>query len=426
MKKVLLTTLLAIAGLGMIAQKVDKAKDLLAKNKIAEAKTEIDAVLADAKNAKNGEAWYYKGKIYSAVAADSSLGTQTADARRQALDAFKKYVETDDKHILLILENYKSITDLYQYYFTTGAAQFKANQFADAYNSFKDCLAVSDYMSAKGWTNVKLDTTVVLYTGISAEKAGKKDDAAIYYGRLADAKINGENNDQIYGWLAGYYVEKKDNTNIMKYLNLGREVYPQKEAYWDEYEMQVIRDSGDKKALFDKYEKMLAKNPSDYLTLFNYSVELYQEAYDTSLAKRPANSAETIAKVEANMKKIIELKPDYVNGYLVLGKVIFNQANDILNESKKIRPHGAVKLKPEELKKKSELRDTANKRFDQAIPYFEKIDELLGSKGKLKLDDRRALKDAYDLLSSIYDNKGNKEKSNLYTDKLMNTEKVHS
>jgi tetratricopeptide (TPR) repeat protein len=426
MKKVLLTTFLAITGLGMMAQKVDKVKDLLGKNKVAEAKTEIDAVLADPKNAKSADALYYKGKVYAAVAADSTLKGQTPDAREQALDAFKKYVDMDEKHLLLVLENYKPITDLYQYYFTTGAAQFKADKQAEAYDDFKKCLAISDYMSSKGWTNVKLDTTVVLYTGITAEKSGKKDEAAIYYGRLAEAKISGENNDQIYGWLAGYYAEKKDKTNALKYLSIGREVFPQKASYWDEYEMQIIRDSGDKNAIAQKYEQMLAKNPNDYQTLFNYSVDLYTSAYDTSLAKRPANSAETITKVETNLKKVVELKPDYVNGYLVLGKVIFNEANDIMNESKKIRPQGNVKLKPDELKKKNDLRDAANKKFDEAVPYFEKIDALLGSQGKLKGEEKRALKDTYDLLSAIYDYKGNKEKSNLYTDKLMNTEKVHS
>jgi len=425
MKKILLTTLLAVAGLCMMAQKLDKAKDLLKSNKLAEAKTEIDGVIADAKNSKNGEAWFYKGKIYAALAADATLGAQTPDAREQALDAFKKYVEVDDKHVLLVLENYKPVTDLYQYYFTNGATLFKADKNAEAYASFKNCLAISDYMTSKGWTSVKLDTTVVLYTGITAEKSGKKDEAALYYSRLADAKIAGENNDQIYGWLAGYYIEKKDETNAMKYLNLGRELFPQKPT-WEEYEMEMIRNSGSKQKLYDKYDQMLAKNPSDYQTLYNYSIELYTSAYDTSLAKRPPNSAETISKVEANLKKVVELKPDYVNGYLVLGKVIFNEANDILNESKKIRPQGAVKLKPEELKKKSELRDAANKKFDEAIPYFEKIDALLGSQGKLKGEEKRALKDSYDLLSAIYDNKGNKEKSNLYTDKLMNTEKVHS
>ncbi len=426
MKKILLTTLIAIAGLGLFAQKVDKAKELLTKNKLPEAKAEIDGLLADAKNEKNGDAWFYKGKIYEAIGNDKTLEAANPEARQQAFEAFKKYVSLDDKHLLLVLENYKPLTELYQYYFSKGAAEFKENQNAQAYDSFKKCLAVSDYMTSNGWTGVKLDTTVILYTGITAEKAGKKDEAATYYARLANAKINGENNDQIYGWLTGYYMEKKDDSTAMKYLNLAREAFPQKDSTWEEYEMQMIRDGGNKQKLYDKYEQMLAKNPSDYLTLFNYSVDLYTSAYDTSLAKRPPNAQQIFDKVETNMKKVVELKPDYVNGYLVLGKVIFNEANDIYNESKKIRPNGAVKLKPEELKKKNDLRTAAIKKFGEAIPYFEKIDELLGAKGKLKMDDKRALKDAYDLLSSIYDINGNKEKSNLYTDKLMNTEKVHS
>jgi tetratricopeptide (TPR) repeat protein len=425
MKKVLLTTLLAIAGLGIFAQKLDKAKDLLKDKKYADAKTQIDGVIADPKNEKNGEAWFYKGKIYSAIAADAALGAQTPDARKQAFDAFKKYVEVDDKHILLVLENYKPILDLYTYYFNAGAALYKANQNAEAYSTFKDCLAISDYMNSKGWTNIKLDTTIVLYAGITSEKSGKKDDAAVYYGKLAEAKINGENNDQIYGWLVGHYAEKKDDANAMKYLNLAREVYPKKDSLWEEYEMEMVRNSGDKKRLYDYYDKKLAANPSDYMTLYDYSVDMYTTAYDTSLAKRPGNSAETISKVEANMKKVVELKPDFVTGYLNLGKVIFNEANDILNESKKIRPQGGVKLKPDELKKKDDLRKAATKKFDEAIPYFEKIDQILGPQGKLKGEEKRNLKEAYDLLSSIYDNDGNKVKSDLYTDKLMNTEKVH-
>ena len=425
MKKVLLTTLLAVAGLGMIAQKVDKAKDLLAKNKLAEAKTEIDGVLADAKNQKTGEAWYYKGKIYSAIAADSVLAAQTPGATVQAFDALKKYVDLDDKHILLTLENYKPITDMYQGYFKKGASQFQENKFAEAFSTFKNCLEISDYMSSKGWANIKLDTTVVLYTGIAAEKAGKKDDAAIYYARLADAKVSGENMGEIYKWLTDYYAKKSDNTNAMKYLALGQELYP-KDTFWAEYEMQMIRDSGDKKALFANYEKMLTKNPSDYQTLYNYSVELYQTAYDTSLSKRPANSEELISKVEGNMKKVIELKPDFTSAYLVLGQISFNKGVDITAESKKIRPQGAVKLKPEELKKKDDLRSQAGKKFDEAVPYFEKVDELLGSKGKLKMDDKKALKDAYDLLITIYDTKGNKDKVKVYEEKFNNVEKTHS
>ncbi len=65
MKKILLTTLFAAAGLCLFAQKLDKAKDYLGAKppKLEQAKTEIDGVIADPKNAKNGEAWYYKAKI---------------------------------------------------------------------------------------------------------------------------------------------------------------------------------------------------------------------------------------------------------------------------------------------------------------------------------------------------------------------------
>lgn len=424
MKKLLLTTLIAACSLGMMAQKVDKVKDLLDKKKIAEAKTEIDGALADAKNQKSAEAWYWKGKVYQAISADNALGAQTPDAAQQSFEAFKKYVEMDDKHLALTLENYKPIADMYQAWFKKGAAQYQENKYPDAFSSFKNTLEISDYMTSKGWANIKLDTTVVLYTGISAEKASKRDEAATYYARLANAKVSGDNMSEIYKWLADYYAKKEDRTSAVKYLDLGKELYP-KDSFWEEYEMQMIRDSGDKKALFDKYESLIAKNPSDYLTLYNYSVELYQTAYDTAISKRPANSEELISKVEANMKKVTELKPDYQNAYLVLGQIAFNKGVDLTAESKKIRPQGNVKLKPEELKKKDDLRNQANKRFDEAVPYFEKIDELLGSKGKLKMEEKKALKDAYDLLITIYDNRGNKEKVKVWEDKFNSVEKLH-
>jgi hypothetical protein len=428
MKKILLTTLLAVIGVGIFAQKLDKAKELYSGKppKLTEAKTEIDNVLADAKNQKNSEAWYYKAKIYNGIANDSMLAAKNPDVRWQAFEAIKKYTETDDKkEILLQLDQYKPVLDIYQNYYKTGATQFAENKYEAAYNNFKNCLAVSDFMSAKGWTTIKLDTTVILYTGICAEKAGKKDDAAIYYSRLADAKVRGEGMVEIYKWLADYYSKKKDNTNAGKYLAAGKELFP-KDPFWNIYELDMLREQGDKKDLFTKYESVIAENPSDYLVLYNYSVELYGAAYDTSMAKRPANSAELITKVEANMKKVTELKPDYANAYLVLGQVAYNKGVDINTEMNKIRPAGGVKLKPEELKKKNDLRAEAGKRFDEAIPYFEKIDQILGVQGKLHMEDKKALKTAYDLLINIYDTKNNKDKLKVYEEKYNNVEKSHS
>ena len=64
------------------------------------------------------------------------------------------------------------------------------------------------------------------------------------------------------------------------------------------------------------------------------------------------------------------------------------------------------------------------KKFDEAIPYFEKVDQILGSQGKLKMEERANLKDAYDLLITIYDQKGQKDKLKVYEEKFNNVDKV--
>ncbi|MBC7902908.1 MAG: hypothetical protein H7Y27_05775, partial [Gemmatimonadaceae bacterium] len=384
MKKVLLTTLLAVAGLGLFAQKVDKAKELLKANKLKEAKTEIDNFTADAKNAKAAEGFYVKGKTYAAIANDSVIAATVPDARWTAFESLKKYVELDDKIVSLMIDNYKPIMDVYQGYYKVGAAEFNQNKFPEAHVNFKNCLAVSEYMASKNWTNIKLDTTVILYTGISAEKGGKPDEAAMYYGRLADAKVQGEGMVEIYKWLTDYHARKKDDANMKKYLSLGKEVYP-KDPFWNVYELDNLREGTDKNALFTKYEQVVAENPTDFAVLYNYAVELYTAGYATEVSQRPANSVEMIAKSETNMKKVIEMKNDYTNAYLVLGQIAYNRGVDINNDMKAIRPPAGGKLKPEELKKKDDLRKAAMVKFDEAIPHFEKVDQLLGDKGKLKM-----------------------------------------
>jgi hypothetical protein len=427
MKKFLLTTMLVSAILAASAQGLDKIKDNLKAKKIGEAKTQIDQFMANEKNAKNPEGWYTKAKVYSEVAQDPTLAAATPDARWTAFESLKQYVALDDKGqlVFLQLDNYKPIMDIYQGYFKAGADDYNKNNFDPAFTNFKNCLAVSEYMSSKKWSNIVLDTTVVLYAGISAEKSNKRDEAAVYYSKLADAKVSGEGMVEIYKWLVDhYYNQKKDPATAAKYLAIGKEVYP-KDPFWAAYELDMARDKGDKGELFTKYEAVLASDPSNAAVRYNYAVELYQEGYKPDITSRPANSTELIGKAEENLKKVVESKPDYAAAYLVLGQIQYNQGVDLNNQNKAIRPPQGGKLKPEELKKKEELRGEIAKKFDAAIPYFEKVDALLGSAGKLKMEDKGYLKDAYDLLITIYDNKGNKDKLKVYEEKFNNVDKVH-
>ena len=49
-------------------------------------------------------------------------------------------------------------------------------------------------------------------------------------------------------------------------------------------------------------------------------------------------------------------------------------------------------------------------KFKEAIPYFEAVDRLLSGQPGLKAEDKSDLKEAYDLLITIYDQAGDKTK----------------
>ena len=424
MRRLVLTGLLAIAGMGLFAQSVDKAKDLLKAGKLADAKTEIDKVLSSEKNQKSGDAWYYKLKIYNAIAA-GPLSGQYPGARDTAFIALQKYCDVDDKKLILLqMEGYKPINEIYQGYFAAGANDYNTGKYDSALHNFKGALAASGFMNAKGWTNMKIDTTSTLYAGISAEKGGKKDTAATYYSKIADAHIdtiNKQDMNQIYKWLVDYYHTKKDDASARKYLEIGETLYPN-DVYFPSTELDMTREGGNKDSLWASYDRVIAKFPKNYLFYFNYGLEEYQYSSDTSSGHRPANAEELTTKAQANLQKCLELQPDYAQASLVLGQISYNQGVDLQAQVKKVQ--GKT---PEAAKQRGELRAAAGKKFDEAIPYFEKVDQDLGTKGKLKQDEKLSLKDAYDTLITIYETKGpaGKEKADAYTTKFNNVDKDH-
>jgi hypothetical protein len=432
MKSLFLTVLLAAVGLGAFAQKVDKAKDLLSKKKLAEAKAEIDGVLANEKNKNSSEAWYVKASVYNEISKDPALKATVPDAKSQAFEALKTYVSLEDqnvkdstkRYIQLNAENKKPLVDIYSNFFQDASTYYNAGNYNDALTNFQNSMAVFDLMSQKGFTNQKLDTLNTLYAGIAAEKANKPDEAAKYYSAITANKAKGEGFNEIYKWVANYYQQKGDEPNAAKYLALGKEVYPN-DPFWPEFELETLSGKSDRTALYNKYEELIKANPDSSRYHFNYAVELYKDAYNDDTTKRPENSKELIDRAVSHLQTSIQQNGEAANAHFLLGQIYFNQGNDINNYNKTIRPKTGAKLSASELKKKEDLRTEMNKKFDDAIPEFEKLDGLIGSKAKLKAEDKNYLKNAYDNLITIYELRQNREKADLYTEKFNNVDKVH-
>ena len=423
MKRILFSLLLIGFFSGLLAQSVDKAKDYLKANKLPEAKEEIDKVLLVEKYQKNGEAWYEKVKIYNAIAASPQLKATYPDAYEQSLEALKKYVLVDDKkQLLLIADGYKPINEIYQGLFQAGADNYNAQKYPIALADFQGAIDAIGYMYTQGWIKQKMDTTSTLYAGICAEKTGSRDTAAMYYKTIADSgitKIGGNDMAEIYKWLADYYTRKGDQANAAKYVALGRSKYPN-DLYYIEMQLDQLRKDGPKDSLFAKYEEINKQLPDSAIYFFNYGLELYQYATDTSSGKRVANSDQLIAKAQEKLQQCLKITPNYAQAALVLGQISYNQGVEFQTLGK---PKGNTNA--DELKQRQDYRAMAGKKFDEAIPYLEKVDQDLGSQGKLKKAEKVSLKDAYDMLTTIYESKKDKAKIDFWTDKFNNVDKVH-
>ncbi len=400
-KRIFIFAVFVSVAVSLLAQKVEQAKEYLKTSKLIEAKAEIDNFFVLAINKKNPDALYTKAKIYSAVAMDADLAQRFPNARMDAFIALKQYTEADDKMLIALqIDGYKPINDIYTGFYTEAATSFNDKKYDKALTGFINAITVSTFMTQKGWISLKLDTNSVLYAGVAAEKLGRLHEAVTYYGSLVEARAKGSGFEEIYKWVANYYYEAKDYTKATNFLKIGKEVFPGNE-FWPSLELDLIRQSGDKEQLFATYEKTIADNPGNHLYMYNYAVELYQYAYNVDLAKRPSNSEALINKAQQNIRKALQIKPDYTKAQLFAGQIAYNKAIDVLKTDK----------------------TTALAFLDEAIPYFLEVEKLISPKAKLTSDEKADLSEVLDLLIIIYQQKKMESKVKEYEQKFIDAKK---
>lgn len=414
MKKIILTVLVAAVSFQLSAQNLNKVKDMLGKNELDKAKEGIDQLLTNPKQQKNAEVWLTKAKIYGAIAASEQFKSLVPDGRAEAFQAIKKATEIDKNQVatLLTLDQYKPVYDLYGGYFDQAAAQYNAEKYGDALANFKKSGEVGQYIFSQGWGLSQLDTTLVYYSALAAMNA--KDDAAAVteFQKLAEAKVGARpEHVTIYRYLAKHYLDKKDTQNMLKYIKLGTELYP-KDDYLPLVEFDYLKSQGDKNAVYAKYEELIKANPENYEMIIDYANEMFNETHVTDVKDRPADYAERIVKIENLYKQAIEIKPDAMEANLNLAKHYFNQALFIEEDASKIKS-----TKPEDVKKKEELKAQVVALCDKAIPPFEVVFNTLDKKDKLKLSEKSEYKSACNNLAYCYDRKKDKAKSDFYQKK---------
>ena len=418
MRKTIIAALFVIAGFVAGAQPVDDALKQLGKSN-DKAKEAIDKITADPANAKNADAWYAKAQIYNALATDDKYKTSLPDAYDQAFDAFKKAYDADPNNKRMMLDLYKTGFVAYEGVANRAAGAYQANNMNAAFEGYKKTLEDGDYLKSKnlsysGYKVPELDTGMVFMAGYSAMKLEKTDDALKYFTQIADAKIGKEADYVIpYQFLSYQYKAKRDEANFKKYAELGRQVYP-KDPYFVTIKIDWARENNNYPELFNGYEELIALQPDSLNNSLSYASEMFDYLFIKNPDKKPADYDATAAKIETQINKTLAKDYEPLSSNLIIGQLYYNQGLDQATEADKVK--GA---KPEDTKKKTDLKAKSAAKYNQSIPHIEKVTSLLEQKGVSTLNgkEKSTLRNMYIMLGDMYTGTGNKAKAAEYDKK---------
>ena len=404
MRKLLFIVGLTFTVSASFGQKIDDVKKDVASGKYTEARTKIDQILNDPKNASNSDAQFYKAVIYHNLAkqntSDSTLGAA-------ALDAMRKYLQMEDskpegqRDMLSKFENYNTVIDMYRTAVNQGVENLRNNVYPTALTNFERALDAFTLLKERKLVTAPIDTNVVYYAGASAQNVQNYPKAAQYYNQLIDAKIADTSFVNVYRFMINYNLDQKDTAAARKYLDISKATFPQKKDLWLDYETLFL--SNDRTKRIAQYEELIKANPNDEQLALSYAVDLYN-------LLRSADDADkdTVLqnKAEAAFKRVLEIDPNSTTGNLLLSQLYWTQYYNVQSKIDAIR--GTF---PEAVKKKKELNTQVDAIFEKTLPYLTKASELYGEQATLKAQDKANYRIVLGQLVDYYNRKKNTAKA---------------
>ena len=421
MKRTLLLLALIAFGFFVHAQSYDAAKNLLAIGQVKKAKEELDKGMTNTKYASKPEAYMLKMAIYANLAQDNEFkGTPAGEALlAEAESAFIKYKELQPELTLMKEPIYQNgPIHLYSALFTKGYKDYEKKNWQPSYETFKKVVDLSDMMIREKLLAVSFDTNSLILAGITAESSKNNEDAAKYYSRLADIKVNDRDYESIYRFLVNHSFRKKDMAGFDKYRALGKEIYPKSEFFnFDKVDFAV----GLEEKFSDKIkavEDVLAADPNNYKANFLLGGLIYDTLNSTEEgAKPPANYDELEAKMIAALKKANEVDPKVETPLIYMGGHYVNKAKRVNDQRKahaadmKARTKPGTQSSKEDIQKRDALDQLYTRTLEATIEPYEKAAAIFAAKPTLTQREKQQYRYLAGDLGEIYAYKKGQSKS---------------
>ena len=398
MKKILFAIAFASFGVAVNAQDYTKVMLLEQTKKYEDAKKEIDDMLTKEKAKNNPETYLWKATVYGDLFADKALYAKYPDAATESYAAFAKYKEMQPD-LKALKENTKVLGSLYGTSFEYGKQYFQQSKWDSSFTYFKVAEEMGEFINKSGLGSNKsaIDTFTVLYTGYSAQNAGKMQDAVGYYEKLAALKIGGKEFLDMYRYMMDFYEKNKQTDKFKQTLALAKELYPDQSALWNQTEMANMTTSS---SLGDIMKKYKDEEAAGKLTTTDQYLG-YADALATT-DKEQLKSLDSSQKDEIKLlaadafKKAFAKENNGVYAYNagVMHYAIFNALDEKFYD---LRGEGAdLKAKRDALEKQEAPE------ADLAIEWLEKSYEILKAKTDRNKTEATCLNRSVDNLANLY------------------------
>lgn len=346
------------------------------------AKEAIDEAILNESSSTMAKTWYYRGLIYESLHGSAKYGNLCDNCLVTAFESFKKAMQLDPKNEWAeeIKVKFGSLTNTI---FSEGVKAFKEQKFDQALNSFETLERL-----APG------DTSVILNSAYSAERAGQTDKAKKYYSTLAGMKYSDE---KVYLSLSNLYKASGDTAKALETIREGQKIKPES-INLKLSEINILLSTGRNAEATQALDAAIArdpKNPNLYLALGS----TYENLAQPKGGAKSKDYTTYMAKASESYQKGLEIAQDNYELNYNLGAFYFNEGADINNQAKDIKDNAAY----EKMKAKSD------DKFKQAQPYLEKA---LEKNPKKTDDDMNLYKGTLLSLKQLYVRTGQTEKYN--------------
>ncbi|WP_153798056.1 hypothetical protein [Foetidibacter luteolus] len=399
MKKILFTVAFASFGLVAMSQDFSKVMLLTQTKKYEDAKKEVDELVTKEKAKNNPETYYWRSTVYSEIFGDKALFAKYPDANVEAYNSFAKYKELQPDLKFMKENGPRPVGVMYGTSFDYGKQYFQDSKWDSAFKYFKVAEEMGDFINKNGFgTNQSaIDTFTVLYTGYSAQNAGKMGDAVGYYEKLANLKVNGKEFLDMYRYMLDFYEKEKKTDKFTQTLALAKELYPDQATLWNQTEMANITASSSLTDLMGRYKKESAEGKITTLEQYLGYADALATAEKAEVDKLDSAQQVEIKNIAAEaFAKAFEKEPNGIYAYNA-GVMYYAQFSVLDEKSYDYRGEGA------ELKAKREALEKAQIPLaDKSIQWLEKAYEVLKAKATREKSEATSLNRAVDNLANLY------------------------